>query len=202
LANYFSMSLPRLFLVRHGNTDWAETHRFTGRTDLPLNAHGEENARKLAGRLAGLSFVKVFSSPLQRARRTCELAGLGAAAEIDADLMEWDYGQYEGHSSIVVHQEHPEWSLFRDGAPGGESPAAIAARADRFIAKVRQIPGDVAAFSSGHITRVLGARWINLGTEGAGKLLCNTASINILSYEHDLNHPAIELWNDDGRIRS
>jgi broad specificity phosphatase PhoE len=196
------MSLPRLYLVRHGNTDWAETHRFTGRTDLPLNARGEENARKLAARLAGLSFAKVFSSPLQRARRTCELAGLGAAAEVDADLMEWDYGQYEGHSSILVHQEHPEWNLFRDGAPGGESPAAIAARADRFIAKVRQIPGDVAAFSSGHITRVLGARWINLGPEAAGKLLCNTASVNILGYEHDLNHPAIDLWNDDGRIRS
>ncbi len=196
------MSLPRLFIVRHGNTDWAETHRFTGRTDLPLNARGEENARRLAGRLAGLSFAKVFASPLQRARRTCELAGLGKAAEIDADLMEWDYGQYEGHSSIAVHQEHPEWNLFRDGAPGGESPAAIAARADRFIAKVRQISGDVAAFASGHITRVLSARWINLSPEVAGKLLCDTASISILSYEHDLNHPAIELWNDDGRIPS
>ena len=196
------MSLPRLFLVRHGNTDWAETHRFTGRTDLPLNARGEENARRLAARLAGLSFSKVFSSPLQRARRTCELAGLGGTAEIDPDLMEWDYGQYEGHSSIRVHEEHPEWSLFRDGAPGGESPAAIAARADRFIAKVRQISGEVAAFSSGHITRVLGARWINLSPEVAGKLLCDTASINVLSYEHDLNHPAIDIWNDDGRIPS
>src|ERR1700677_2177401 len=170
------MSLPRLFLVRHGNTDWAETHRFTGRTDLPLNARGEENARKLAGRLAGLSFAKVFSSPLQRARRTCELAVLGAAAEGGADLMEWDDGQNEGHSSILIHQEHPEWNLFRDGAPGGESPAAIAARADRFIAKARQFNGNVAAFSSGHISRVIGARWIALSPELAGKLLYFTAS--------------------------
>jgi broad specificity phosphatase PhoE len=196
------MSFPRLFLVRHGNTDWAETHHFTGRTDIPLNAHGEENARKLAVRLAGMSFIKVFSSPLQRAKRTCELAGLGAGAQIDPDLMEWDYGQYEGRSSIEVHKEHPEWDLFRDGAPGGESPVAIAARADRFIAKARQFSGDVAAFASGHISRVIGARWLNLPTEFAGKLLCDTASINILSYEHDLNHPAIELWNDDGRVRS
>src|SRR5271154_3478784 len=118
------MALARLFLIRHGNTDWAETHHFTGRTDLPLNARGEENARKLAGRLANVSFAKVFTSPLQRARRTCELAGFGTGAEIDPDLLEWDYGQYEGKSSIEVHQEHPEWELFRDGAPGGESPAA------------------------------------------------------------------------------
>jgi broad specificity phosphatase PhoE len=194
------MAFPRLFLIRHGNTDWAETHHFTGRTDLPLNARGEENARRLKLRLAGQSFIKVFVSPLQRARKTCELAGFGAAAQIDPDLLEWDYGQYEGKSSIETHQQHPEWSLFRDGAPGGESPAAIAARADRFIAKARQFSGDVAAFSSGHISRVLCARWINLSTEFAGKILCDTACVSILSYEHDLNHPAIQLWNDDGRI--
>jgi broad specificity phosphatase PhoE len=194
------MSLPRLFLVRHGNTDWAETHHFTGRTDIPLNARGEENARRLAGRLAKISFTKVFSSPLKRARRTCELAGLGAAAELDPDLMEWDYGQFEGKSSIQVHQDHPEWDLFRDGAPGGESPAAIAARADRFIAKARTFSGNVAAFSSGHITRVLGARWIDATPELAGKLLCFTASISILGFEHDADHPAIELWNNDGTI--
>ena len=194
------MSLPRLFLVRHGNTDWAETHRFTGRTDLPLNERGEENARKLAGRLAKVSFAKVFVSPLQRARKTCELAGFGAAAEVDPDLLEWDYGSYEGASSIQVRKDHPEWNLFRDGAPGGESPADIAARADRFIARARMFSGDVAAFSSGHISRALGARWINSGLELAGKLLLFTASISVLGYEHDLDRPAIELWNDDGAV--
>jgi len=167
---------------------------------LPLNVRGEENARRLAGRMAGLKFDRVFSSPLLRARRTCELAGFGAAAQIDPDLMEWDYGQYEGRFSPDVHRERPDWELFRDGAPGGESPGQIAARADRFIGKVRQIDGDVAAFSSGHICRVIGARWIGLSTEIGAKLLCATASINILGYEHDLNDPAIALWNDDGMI--
>jgi broad specificity phosphatase PhoE len=190
--------LPRLFLIRHGNTEWAETHRFTGRTDLPLNAHGEEKAARLATRLKDSHFSRVFTSPLQRARRTCELAGFGKVAEIDPDLLEWDYGQIEGHSSLETYRQNPNWDLFRDGAPGGESPADIAARADRFIAKARQIAGDVAAFSSGHISRVIAARWIELGTEGAGKLLYSTAGISILSYEHNLQHPAIDLWNDDG----
>jgi broad specificity phosphatase PhoE len=193
--------LPRLFLIRHGNTEWAETHRFTGRTDLPLNARGEEKARLLAGRLAGIQFARVFTSPLQRARRTCELAGCAAKAEIDPDLLEWDYGDIEGHSSIETYQQMPNWNLFRDGAPGGESPVQVAARADRFIAKARGIGGDVAAFSSGHIGRVIGARWISLGVEGAGKLLYSTAGISILSYEHNVQHPAILLWNDDGSLR-
>ncbi len=120
------MSLPRLYLIRHGNTDWSETHRFTGRTDLPLNARGEQNARLLAARLNGLSFACVFTSPLQRARRTCELAGFGSAAEIDPDLYEWDYGEFEGQNSIEVRREKPSWELFRDGAPGGESTQQIA----------------------------------------------------------------------------
>jgi len=190
--------LPRLFLIRHGNTDWAETHRFTGRTDLPLNARGEQRARGLVERLAGITFTKVFSSPLQRARKTCELAGLGNGAQLDPDLMEWNYGEVEGLVSTEIYRQRPNWNLFRDGAPGGESPADVAVRADRFIAKARQISGNVAAFASGHITRVIGARWIGLGPEAAGILLCSTASIGILSYEHDTTHPAIERWNDDG----
>jgi broad specificity phosphatase PhoE len=193
-------SFPRLFLVRHGNTEWAEAHRYTGRTDLPLNARGEQNAAQLAGRLKGINFTQVFTSPLQRARRTCELAGFAANAQVDADLLEWDYGQLEGHFSAEVHRQQPQWELFRDGAPGGESPADVAARADRFIAKARQIGGDVAAFSSGHIGRVIGARWIGAGPALAGKLLYSTAGVSILSYEHDLDHPAIELWNDDGSL--
>jgi len=152
--------------------------------------------------LAGVSFVRVFRSPLQRARRTCELAGFGAVAQIDPDLMEWNYGQLEGKFSDEIHRERPEWELFRDGAPGGESTEDVARRADRFIAKARQIGGDVAAFTSGHIGRVIGARWIGLGVEGAGKLLFSTAGVGILSYEHDVGHPAILVWNGDGTVRA
>jgi broad specificity phosphatase PhoE len=194
-------TFPRLFLIRHGNTDWAEIHRFTGRTDLPLNARGEQNARGLAARLANINFAKVFVSPLQRARQTCELAGLGAAAQVDPDLLEWNYGELEGKSSEETHRLRPKWDLFRDGAPGGESPGDIARRADRFIAKARHISGDVAAFTSGHIGRAIGARWIGLGVDGAGKLLFSTAGVGILSYEHDLQHSAISLWNDDGQMK-
>jgi broad specificity phosphatase PhoE len=190
--------LPRLFLIRHGNTEWAEVHRFTGRTDLPLNERGEAKARELATRLAGISFVRVFVSPLQRARKTCELAGFGAAAQVDSDLLEWDYGEIDGKFSAEIYRQRPNWELFRDGAPGGESPSDVTQRADHFIEKVRQITGDVAAFTSGHIGRVIGARWIGIGAEGAGKLLFSTAGVGILSYEHDIEHPAIQLWNDDG----
>jgi len=193
-------TLGRLFLVRHGNTEWAEAHRFTGRTDLPLNARGEEKARGLAPRLAKIQFAKVFASPLQRARKTCELAGFGDRAEIDPDLYEWSYGQLEGKSSIETYQERPNWDLFRDGAPGGESPQDLQLRADRFVAKARKIDGDVAAFTSGHIGRVIAARWIGLSIEGAGKLLYSTGGVSILSYEHTRDHPAIELWNDDGSL--
>jgi len=196
------MSLPRLFIVRHGNTDWAQTHRFTGRTDLPLNSLGEEKARRLATRLANRTFARVFVSPLQRARRTCELAGFASAAQVDPDLIEWNYGELEGQDSIRTHQARPGWDLFRDGAPGGESPADVAGRADHFIARVRKIGGDVIAFSSGHISRVIAARWIALTPEVAGKLLFSTSSIGVLSYEHSLQDPAIELWNDDGTIPS
>ncbi|HEX4053623.1 MAG TPA: histidine phosphatase family protein [Tepidisphaeraceae bacterium] len=196
------MPLPRLYIVRHGNTDWAEAHRFTGRTDLPLNARGEDNARRLAARLAGLTFSRVFTSPLQRARRTCELAGFGPAAQVDPDLIEWNYGDIDGHFSAEVYGARPDWDLFRDGAPNGESPQDVASRADRFIAKVRQTTGDVIAFSSGHISRMVAARWLALPPDAAGKLLCATASIGILTYEHTLQRPAIELWNDDGALPS
>jgi len=187
-------------MVRHGNTDWSETHRFTGRTDLPLNARGEQNARLLASRLRGLTFSRVFTSPLQRARKTCELAGFAAAAETDPDLLEWNYGEIEGRFSADIHRERPMWDLFTDGPPGGESPQDVATRADHFIAKVRQRAEDAIAFASGHITRVIAARWIGLPPDGAEKLLCSTASIGILSYEHDLQHPAIQLWNDDSSL--
>jgi probable phosphoglycerate mutase len=187
-------------MIRHGNTDWSEAHRFTGRTDLPLNARGEQNARLLASRLYGLTFTRVFTSPLQRAHRTCELAGFSAAAEIDPDLLEWNYGEIEGKFSADIYRDRPDWDLFTSGAPGGESPQDVAHRADQFIARVREVGGDVIAFSSGHITRMIAARWIGLSPQGGAKLLCSTASVSILSYEHDLRHPAFQLWNDDSSI--
>jgi broad specificity phosphatase PhoE len=144
-----SETLPVLYLARHGETIWSLSGQHTGRTDLPLTERGERNARALGKRLRGLAFAKVFTSPLQRAARTCELAGFGAVAEIDPDLFEWNYGQYEGRRTAEIHAERPDWQLFRDGCPGGESPDQIGARADRVVERVRAIKGDVLVFSSG-----------------------------------------------------
>jgi broad specificity phosphatase PhoE len=154
-----SFALPKLYLARHGDTAWTDSHQHTGRTDLPLNAQGEERARQLGERLRGFSFVRVFTSPLQRASKTCELAGFGAVAEIDSDLIEWDYGRWEGTLTTDILKERPNWELFQDGCPDGESPQDVAARADRFIARVQGLVGDVLAFSSGHIIRMIAARW-------------------------------------------
>jgi broad specificity phosphatase PhoE len=191
--------LPKLYLVRHGNTDWAETGKHTGRSDVPLNSRGEERAAGLVNRLAGLTFARVFSSPLKRAARTCELAGFGANAEVCEDLLEWDYGQYEGLTSAEIEKIHPGWELFHDGAPGGESPADVAARADRFIAKVRQIEGDVIAFSSGHIIRMIAGRWLGMQPIFGRCFFTATASIGVLSYEHKRAEPVVRLWNEEGR---
>jgi probable phosphoglycerate mutase len=188
--------LPLLYLARHGETAWSLSGQHTGRTDLPLTERGERNARKLGERLKGLAVARVFTSPLQRAARTCELAGFGARAEVDRDLLEWDYGQYEGRRTAEIHKERPDWQLFRDGCPGGETPDQAGARADRVLARIRAIEGDVLVFSSGHILRVLAARWLEL-EPGAGKLfLMSTASLSMLGYEHDRSQPVIRLWND------
>jgi len=193
-----SGALPEIYVARHGNTAWTATGQHTGLTDLPLTPNGEDNARRLGERLKGMTFAKVFTSPLQRARRTCELAGFGAVAEIDPDLVEWDYGQYEGLRSDEIHRQRPDWQLFRDGAPGGESPAQISARADRVVQRIRAIPGNVLLFSSGHIIRVLTARWVGLDLVSAGKyFLLDPASLSALSYEHNLSQPVIRLWNED-----
>ena len=184
------------YLARHGETAWSLSGQHTGRTDLPLTERGERNARALGERLRGLTFAKVFTSPLQRAARTCELAGFGSAAEIDPDLVEWDYGQYEGRRSAEIHAERPDWQLFRDGCPGGESPGQIGARADRVVGRVRAVKGDVLIFSSGHFLRVLAARWLGLDAAGGRYLLLSTASLSALGYEHKLAAPAIRLWND------
>ncbi len=191
-----SAPLPIIYLARHGETAWSLSGQHTGLTDLPLTDRGERNARALGERLKGLKVAAVFTSPLQRAARTCELAGFGAAAEIDRDLLEWNYGDYEGRRTVEIHTEHPDWQLFRDGCPGGESPDQVGARADRVVSRVRALQGDVLLFSSGHFLRVLAARW--LGREpGAGRyFLLSTASLSALGYEHNFSQPVIRLWND------
>jgi broad specificity phosphatase PhoE len=189
-------ALPVIYLARHGETAWTLSGQHTGRTDLPLTEGGERNGRALSARLRGLVFAKVFTSPLQRAVKTCELAGFGSAAELDPDLMEWDYGHYEGRRTVEILAERPDWQLFRDGCRGGESPAEIGARADRVVSRVRAIHGDVLLVSSAHILRVLTARWLGLEAAGGRYLLLSTASLSVLGYEHNLAEPAIRLWND------
>jgi probable phosphoglycerate mutase len=196
-----SEKLPVIYLARHGETAWTVSGQHTGRTDLPLTPNGERNARRLGLRLQSMSFVKVFSSPLRRAIGTCELAGFGAVAEVDEDLVEWNYGRYEGMRSAEIQADRPRWQLFRDGCPGGESPEEVGLRADRVIGRVRAAGGDVLVFSSGHFIRVLAARWLELGPGSAGKyLVLNTSSLSALGYEHKLSQPVIRLWNDDHHV--
>ena len=193
--------LQIVYLARHGETPWTISGQYTGLTDLPLTERGERNARRLAERLDGQTFAKVFTSPLQRARRTCELAGFGAVAEIDKDLVEWNYGDYEGRHSADVHRERPDWELFRDGCPGGESPAEAAARAGSVVRRLRAVPGDVLLFSSGHFIRVLATRWIGLEvTVNAKRFMLSTASLSAVGYENELSRPVIQLWNDTHHV--
>jgi probable phosphoglycerate mutase len=187
--------LPRVYLVRHGETQWSRDRRHTGRTDLPLTAQGEAQARSLGERLRGQQFALVLASPLQRALRTCELAGFGAVAQSDADLVEWDYGQYEGMRSSEIRSRDPRWLLFRDGCPGGESPAQVAERADRVVARVRAVNGAALLFSSAHLLRALAARWLGLDVAGGALLRLDTACLSVLGYEHDRSEPVVQLWN-------
>lgn len=196
-----SESLPKIYLARHGETAWSLSGQHTGRSDIPLTERGERNARSLGERLKGLHFAKVLTSPLQRSRRTCELAGFDSQVEVDADLVEWDYGQYEGKCTADIRKERPGWYLFRDACPGGESFDAIGARADRTIARLRAVNGDVLLFSHGHFLRVLGARWLNLPVQEARHFLLTTASLSILGYEHNLQEPVLRLWNDDRHVQ-
>jgi probable phosphoglycerate mutase len=196
-----SETLPALYIARHGNTAWTHTGQHTGLTDLPLTSDGERNAVRLGERLKGMKFAKVFTSPLQRASRTCELSGFGAGAETDPDLVEWNYGKYEGLTSAQILEQRPDWDLFRDGVPGGESLEQIGERADRVIERVRRVTGDVLLFSSGHFIRVLTARWLGLGPGVGGRyFLLSPASLSALSYEHNLSRPVIRLWNDDHHV--
>ena len=190
--------LPVIYLARHGETAWTLTGQHTGLTDLPLTERGERNAMRLGQRLAGSVFAKVLTSPLQRAVRTCELAGFGAIAEVDPDLVEWNYGDYEGLRTAEIHAVRPGWRLFRDGCPNGESPQDVGGRADRVISRVRAFKGDVLIFSSGHFLRVFAARWLGLEPFAGKVFMLGTASLSALSYEHDLSSPAIRFWNDTG----
>jgi broad specificity phosphatase PhoE len=194
--------LPLIYLARHGETTWSLTGQHTGLTDLPLTELGERNAQRLGGRLSGIVFESVFTSPLRRARRTCELAGFGSVAEIDPNLLEWNYGDYEGRRSVEIHAERPDWQLFRDGAPGGESPQQVAERADRVVDRLRAVSGNVLIFSSGHFLRMLAGSWIGIEPYEARSLMLSTASLSVLGYEHKLEQPAITLWNDTNHLLS
>ena len=187
--------LSKIYFIRHGETAWSLSGQHTGRTEMPLTELGEQAARSLGVRLHSIHFTKIFTSPRVRARRTGELTGL-AGMEIENDLAEWDYGDYEGLRSAEIRQQQPGWNIYHDGCPNGESPAQISKRADRLILRLKTLTGEVALFSHGHFGRVLAARWIGLPVESAAHFGLNTASLNILGFEPGLSPvPAILLWN-------
>ena len=190
-----SSAFPEIYLVRHGETEWSASGKHTGRTDIPLTPAGEEAARHIAVRLSGLTFSAVWSSPSQRASKTCALAGFGSQAVTKAELAEWDYGAYEGLTTKQILAERPGWRLFRDGCPRGELTSDVGARADLIIGQLRQTDGTIVIFSSSHFLRVLAARWLGLQPEAGGLFVLDTASISILGYEHDLTEPVIRRWN-------
>jgi probable phosphoglycerate mutase len=185
--------LRRTVLIRHGETEWTLTGRHTGRTDIPLTDNGCDAARQLAPLAAQVRFSLVLTSPMRRARQTCELAGLGRQAEIDADLLEWDYGEYEGLTAQEIYARQPEWRVFIDGCPGGESPDDVAARIDRVIARIRSVDGDVALFAHGHVFRVFAARWLGLPAPAGSDFLLDPATVSVLS--HYRGNPAVKCWN-------
>ena len=193
--------LPIVYLARHGETSWTLSGQHTGLIDLPLTEHGERIARRLGEHLQGLTFAKVFTSPLQRARRTCELAGIGPVAEIDPDLVEWDYGKYEGRRGAEIRAERLNWSLFRDGCPGGETPQQVSARADRVVSRVRAIPGDVSVFTSGHFMRVLASRWPGPRTDSQQQIFhVEHGEPQCLGLRSGLSRPVIRFWNDTRHV--
>jgi broad specificity phosphatase PhoE len=187
---------PVVYLARHGETAWTISGQHTGLTDLPLTPRGERNARRLGERLKGLTFAKVFTSPLQRALRTGELAGFGSAAAVDHDLVEWNYGDYEGKTTAEIHEQRPGWEIFRDGCPGGETAADVAVRADRVVTRLRAIDGNVLLISHSHFLRVLAARWLGLDAAAGKYFFLGTAALSIVGYEHGWHDPVIRLWND------
>jgi probable phosphoglycerate mutase len=187
------MPSQQVYLMRHGETAWSVSGQHTGTTDIPLTENGRRVAKLLQPVLAKETFALVLTSPLQRARETCELAGLGGCAEIDRDLMEWNYGEYEGLTPQQIRAKNPGWMIFNDGCPGGESPEQVGARIDRVIAKVRAVEGHVALFAHGHVLRAMAARWLGLPAADGGHFLLDTATLSILSYYQDI--PAVRRWN-------
>ncbi len=192
-------NLPKVYLARHGETEWTKTGQHTGRTDIPLTPDGEDDAKLIGMRLAHLKFSHVFTSPLQRAKRTSELAGY--AALVDPDLMEWDYGGYEGKKTVDIRKEQADWQLLKHGAPNGETAAQVAARCDRVIAKVKALTGNVLIFAHGHYLRVFASRWVGADPSFAQCLLLGTSSISVLYFDHGrIEEPVIMLWNDDRHL--
>jgi probable phosphoglycerate mutase len=187
------MGIQQVYLIRHGETEWSLSGQHTGITDIPLTENGRNVAKQLEPILAKENFTMILTSPLERARKTCELAGLGAHAEIDRDLMEWNYGEYEGLTPKQIDAQAPGWMLFRDGCPGGETPEQAGARVDRVIARARAVEGHVALFAHGHIFRVFAARWLGLPATAGRHFLLDTATLSILSYYRGI--PAVKRWN-------
>ncbi|HEV3341329.1 MAG TPA: histidine phosphatase family protein [Pirellulales bacterium] len=192
--------LPTVYLARHGETEWSLSGQHTGLTDIPLTPRGEANAQALGRRLRELTVGGVLTSPLSRARRTCELAGFGERAEVDPDLVEWNYGDYEGRRTAEIRQERPGWLLFRDGCPNGESFQALTARADRVIARLRQRNASLLLFGHSHFLRMLAARWVGLTVQDARHFILSTSALSALGYEHSREEPAIQFWNDVGHL--
>lgn len=198
-----SNQLPLIYIARHGETAWTITGQHTGLTDLPLTPQGQTEAARLGVRLSGIEFEKVWTSPLQRASRTCEIAGFGAVAEVDPDLVEWNYGDYDGLRSAEIREKNPDWKLFRDGAPNGESVEAAYARAQRVVERLRGVTGTALLFSSGHFLRVLATCWVGLPlTQHSMSFLLSTASLGALGYEHTLDRPVVRFWNDTHHLET
>lgn len=195
-VDIMSTQYPRIFLVRHGETEWSLSGRHTGRSDIALTENGEAAARLLETRIPAIGFDAILSSPSQRARRTCELAGFGSGVEIDDNLAEWDYGRYEGITTKEIQMHSPGWNVFRDGCPDGEMAWDVAARADAVIKKIKAVDGNVLIFSSSHFLRVLAARWLGLEPNAGSFFVLDTTSISILGYEHNLNEPVVRGWNE------
>jgi probable phosphoglycerate mutase len=187
------MPTQQVYLIRHGETAWSVSGQHTGTTDIPLTENGRSIAKLLQPVLTKETFARVLTSPLQRAQETCELAGLGGCAEVDGDLMEWNYGEYEGLTPQQIHAKRPGWMIFTDGCPGGESPEQVEVRIDRVIAKVRAVEGQVALFAHGHVLRAFAARWLGLRAADGCHFLLDTATLNIMSYYRGI--PAVKRWN-------
>ncbi len=196
-----SIALAEIYLARHGQTEWSVSGRHTGRTDIPLTDAGQRNAGRLGQRLQGVVFDAVWTSPLKRACQTCELAGFGDRAKIDPDLMEMDYGQYNGLLREEIRRQRPDWDLFRDGCPGGETVSQITARADRVVGRLRALPpGRVLLFSHMHFLQFLAVRWIDLAGEHGRRFYLSTAALSVLGCHHAADEPVIRLWNDDRHV--